>query len=271
MLQKVCSRIVIRNLHVPEADSLPVLDDIAKIVNPANIVDIFPVLDRLPDLLAPWRSKVIIQRNHNQAIYRGLLQNVLDDVATGKLRPEQTFASRLWSDREKLGMDDLDVAYLAGTMLVATTAINSIILVLILPDRFEAATDTTFSALATFVLAAVTYPEVFKAAQQEVDRVCQDHPPSMEHFEALEYTRAMCKETLRWRTVSAGGEKFFAYLLRETVANHNFTPYYLHTGFPHASTALKDDWFRGYRIPAGSIIIPNHWGMSLRYFSLCAP
>lgn len=71
--------------------------------------------------------------------------------------------------------------------------------------RFEAGTDTTGSSLATFVLASITHPDVYLKAQEEVDRVCGDQPPSMSHFESLEYIRAMVKETLRWRPVTPGG------------------------------------------------------------------
>ena len=79
-------------------------------------------------------------------------------------------------------------------------------------DRFEAGTDTTAAALCTFILAAITYPEVFKTAQAEVDRVCGDHWPTMDDFDHLEYVRAMCKETFRWRTVTAGGK--FDHIMR---------------------------------------------------------
>ena len=72
-------------------------------------------------------------------------------------------------------------------------------------NRFEAGTDTTAAALSTFVLAAIAYPDTFKAAQAEVDRVCGEHSPTMDEFEQCEYVRAMCKEVLRWRTVTAGG------------------------------------------------------------------
>ena len=72
--------------------------------------------------------------------------------------------------------------------------------------RFEAGTDTTSSALATFILAAIANPQVLIAAQKEVDEVCGEEPPSMAHFQALEYVRAVCKETLRWRTVTPGGK-----------------------------------------------------------------
>lgn len=84
--------------------------------NPGNLVDVFPILDRLPDFLSPWRRSIVRQRAHNQTVYKALLQDVIDKVETGQLRAEQTFASRLWYDRKKLGMDELDVAYLSGTM-----------------------------------------------------------------------------------------------------------------------------------------------------------
>ncbi|KAJ7469321.1 cytochrome P450 [Mycena galericulata] len=52
--------------------------------------------------------------------------------------------------------------------------------------------------------------------------------------ESLPYVAALVKEVLRWRTV---------------------TP----IGFPHFSTI--DDEYRGYRIPAGSIVIGNVWAI----------
>lgn len=136
--------------------------------------------------------------------------------------------------------------------------------------RFEAGTDTTSAALSTFILAAITYPQVFTTAQKEVERVCGDQPPSMSHFEPLEYVRAMCKETLRWRTVTAGGRS----LLHTRISLEDcFSDLVVHgtlsiLGFPHMSSATHDDSFHGYRIPAGTVILPNHWGMCLRYIHL---
>ncbi|KIM76772.1 hypothetical protein PILCRDRAFT_825997 [Piloderma croceum F 1598] len=183
----------------------------------ANLVDLLPSLDRLPNILAPWRAAALHQQKVTQSCYLGLLKEVKEKISHGELAHDGVFAARLLQDKDKFQMDDLDVAYLAGTM-------------------FEAGTDTTAAALCTFILAAITYPEVFKTAQAEVDRVCGDHWPTMDDFDQLEYVRAMCKETFRWRTVTAGG-------------------------LPHMSTATEDDFFNGYRIPAGATILANHWGI----------
>ncbi|KAF8577323.1 cytochrome P450 [Ramaria rubella] len=183
----------------------------------AHLVDLFPSLDRLPDFLSPWRRGALHQRKLNQTTYLRLLNEVRAKVDKGQLAPDGVFAARLDQDKEKFGMDDLDVAYLAGTM-------------------FEAGTDTTAAALSTFVLAAVTHPDAYKAAQTEVDLVCGDHSPTLDDFERCEYVRALCKETFRWRTVTAGG-------------------------LPHLSTAPEDDFYKGFRIPAGATILANHWGI----------
>ena len=34
------------------------------------------------------------------------------------------------------------------------------------------------------------------------------------------------------------------------------------------STATEDDFFNGYRIPAGSTVLANHWGMCFRLLIL---
>ncbi|KAF8512470.1 cytochrome P450 [Gautieria morchelliformis] len=169
-----------------------------------------PSLDRLPDVLAPWRAL-------NHRVFLDFLRSIREKVACGELVADNAFATRLWEGREQFAMDELDVAYLAGTM-------------------FEAGTDTTAAAISTFVLTAISYPKSFKTAQGEVVSVCGDNPPTMAKFEQCEYVRAMCKETLRWRTVTAGG-------------------------LPHMATMTEDESYHGMRIPAGAILIPNDWGM----------
>ena len=170
----------------------------------ANLVDLLPSLDRLPDFLAPWRAAALYQQKVTQSCYIGLLKEVKEKISSGEVAHDGVFAARLLQDKDKFRLDDLDVAYLAGTMLVDFTCLRFIRFMWI--DRFEAGTETTAAALCSFILAAIAYPEVFKTAQAEVDRVCGAHWPTMGDFDHLEYVRAMCKETLRWRTVSPGGK-----------------------------------------------------------------
>lgn len=98
---------------------------------------------------------------------------------------------------------------------------------------FTGGADTTVSSLMTFFLAMTLFPEVQKKAQEELDRVIgMDRLPVASDKTSLPYIHAVMLETHRWHPVAP-------------------------MGVPHASTA--EDVCRGYRIPKGSIIIPNQW------------
>ncbi|KAF7345632.1 Cytochrome P450 [Mycena venus] len=102
-------------------------------------------------------------------------------------------------------------------------------------NMYAAGADTTVSALGTFVLAMLANPGAQKKAQAEIDSVVGvGHLPDFADESALPYVSAIVKEVLRWRNVTP-------------IA----IPHYL---------AVDDD-YRGYRIPAGSIVIGNAWAI----------
>jgi len=93
--------------------------------------------------------------------------------------------------------------------------------------------DTTVSALMTFFLAMMVFPDVQKKAQEEIDRVIgSDRLPLIADRDKLPYIEALLKETHRWHQV-------------------------LPMCVPHAST--EEDECRGYRIPKGAVLIANNW------------
>ncbi|KAJ6534383.1 cytochrome P450 [Mycena capillaripes] len=100
---------------------------------------------------------------------------------------------------------------------------------------FNAGSHTTVSVLGSFVLAMLMNPEVQRKAQLEIDSVVGgDRLPDFEDKPALPYVGALVKEVLRTKPV---------------------TP----LGAPHF-VAVEDE-YRGYRIPAGSIILGNTWAI----------
>lgn len=113
----------------------------------------------------------------------------------------------------KEGFPDDLAAYISGSVL-------------------QAGSETTASILVGFVQAIVIWPEVGKAAQEELDRVCGDRLPDLNDVPNLPYIRACAKESLRWMP------GFFL-------------------GIPHATT--KEDTYLGYRIPKGAAVILNVW------------
>ena len=77
------------------------------------------------------------------------------------------------------------------------------------------------------------HPAVLRKAHAELDAVVGPHRlPEFGDKDSLPYVNAVIKESMRW---------------------HSALP----LGVPHATVA--DDEFRGYFIPAGTMLIPNTW------------
>ncbi|TBU34090.1 cytochrome P450 [Dichomitus squalens] len=90
---------------------------------------------------------------------------------------------------------------------------------------------TMFSTVQTVFVAMSRYPEVQKKAQAELDAVLgPNRLPEFSDTSSLVYVNVVIKEALRWQVV---------------------VPFSL----PHMTT--EDDVFRGYCIPAGTVIMPN--------------
>ncbi|RXW22027.1 hypothetical protein EST38_g3853 [Candolleomyces aberdarensis] len=100
---------------------------------------------------------------------------------------------------------------------------------------YSGGSDTTVSTIATSILGLLEHPEVVKKAQAQIDSVVKPgHLPDLDDEPSLPYITAIVKEALRWREV---------------------TPF----GVPHALST--DDEYKGYRLPAGAIVIVNEWAM----------
>ncbi|TDL20291.1 putative CyP450 monooxygenase [Rickenella mellea] len=100
---------------------------------------------------------------------------------------------------------------------------------------YVAGTDTTVSAMSTFVLAMTLHPDIQRRAQQTIDLLLGgERLPEYSDRPYLPYIDAILKETIRWQSV-------------------------LPLAVPHVS--INDDVYDGYRIPAGSIVVGNAWSM----------
>ncbi|KAG0699383.1 cytochrome P450 [Suillus ampliporus] len=96
-------------------------------------------------------------------------------------------------------------------------------------------TETTASALHSFLLAMLLHPDVQSRALADIKAVCGDNVPSFEHRPSLPYIEAICREVLRWQPI-------------------------LPLGLPHVTS--QDDIYEGYLIPKGSIVMVNEWALS---------
>lgn len=97
----------------------------------------------------------------------------------------------------------------------------------------EAGAETTSITLNNFLLAMTLFPRVVKKAQEELDRVIgSTRMPTWADEKDLKYARAIIKETLRWRPLNQ-------------------------FGMGHATSG--DDWYGGYFIPKGSVVMLSWW------------
>lgn len=87
-------------------------------------------------------------------------------------------------------------------------------------------------------LAMVTHPDVQRKAQQELDMMIgPDRLPEFSDRDSLPYINAVVKEVIRW---------------------HSVVP----LGVSHR--VMEEDEYKGYRIPTGTILVPNAWYVSSR-------
>ncbi|PCH40323.1 cytochrome P450 [Wolfiporia cocos MD-104 SS10] len=167
---------------------LHILETFIQDIHPARyLVDTLPVLDWLPDMLAPWRAEACKKHTYEIAFYSRLLQEVKERMDKGE--PLECFAARLWEDVEKNGLDEISMAYVAGS-------------------AFEAGTDNTAGTILWFLVAMLHSPDAMKKAQAELDRVLgpEGHtPPSFKNLQDLPYCAALVKEVFRWMPVAPVG------------------------------------------------------------------
>jgi len=102
---------------------------------------------------------------------------------------------------------------------------------------FQAGSDTMASTILWFIVAMLLHPEALRRAQAEIDGIVGSDGsalPCFEHLKELPYCVAILKESFRWMPTVPGG-------------------------FPHYSDV--DDTFKGFRIRAKTMVIPNIWAM----------
>ncbi|KAH9986739.1 cytochrome P450 [Russula compacta] len=177
-----------------------------RILPGALLVNHIPLLRHIPEWL-PWFSYKPLARIGlalgSQVIYSPI-QFVKEAMVSGSL---------------KLSGDERD-----KTEEMIAGALGSI---------YASGADTTVSALMSFVVAMLLYPNIQKKAQDVLDSVTRrERLPTFEDHPRLPFIDAICKEVLRWRPVFP-------------------------IGVPHAS--VKDDVYEGFFIPKGAVVIGNSW------------
>ncbi|KAG6375615.1 cytochrome P450 [Boletus reticuloceps] len=181
----------------------------------AFLVDFIPSLRYLPEWF-PGASFLRDAKKYNQLLMDSVLkphQYVVDQMTAGSAIP--SFSSTLLEGGVSPEEEDV----------IMWTSLNVSL----------GASDTVISAIHSFFLAMILFPEVQAKAQAELDAVVgSERLPSFNDRDSLPYINAICKEVLRWHTVAP-------------------------LAMPHVAT--EDIYYNGFLIPQGSCIIGNSWAV----------
>ena len=150
----------------------------------AYLVDTIPLLNYLPEFLAPFKREAAILHQKELHLFRSLLLDVQKEMENGTA--SECFCRTFLENRDDYGLSIDEAAYVIGTL-------------------FEAGSGTTAAAMMSFCLCMCLYPEWQRKGQEEVDEVCGDGMPEFEDLPRLPTIRAIIKEVSRFRPVTAGG------------------------------------------------------------------
>ncbi|KEF51210.1 uncharacterized protein A1O9_12713 [Exophiala aquamarina CBS 119918] len=193
--------------------ALEVVHTVERVASPGSyLVDSFPILMYLPKWLAPFKKEAEILHQRELSLFRSLMEEVRQAMKQPGCPPSfmKTFLER----QDEFGLTDDEGAYVIGTL-------------------FEAGSGTTAAAMMSFCLAMCHYPDWQEKLQAEIDQVVGDQRlPAFDDIPELPLVRAVAKEVLRWRPVTAGG-------------------------IPHQ--LIKDDTYLGFFFPAGTVVHANQW------------
>ncbi|KAI1877108.1 uncharacterized protein JN550_001180 [Neoarthrinium moseri] len=179
----------------------------------AAFLDLYPALRELPDFLVPMRRYCKDLHAREKELYVSHWLDAKARISNGTSKP--CFCVDLVKAQKVEAFSDGLAAYISGSLL-------------------EAGSDTTAAQLVGFVQAMVLFPEVQKAAQRELDKVCGDRLPTLD--DKLPYIRCCVKECLRWMPTAI-------------------------LGIPHS--VIREDEYMGYRIPKGCNVMLNVWAIHM--------
>ncbi|KAK4545116.1 hypothetical protein LTR36_003667 [Oleoguttula mirabilis] len=146
------------------------------------IVDIFPVLERLPMALKPWarEGSARFKRDVDWCTERMRRIQHMDPNEKGVLVKESLLSKTL-EDHKNLGFETKEEgAYLCLMLTIG-------------------AADTSQVSTWGFLEAMLRYPDIQSKAQGILDEALGDRLPTWDDYERIPYIRCLVKETWRWR------------------------------------------------------------------------
>lgn len=171
------------------------------------MVDIFPVLNYLPQFLASWKS-LGDEYHQREATLFG------DNMKEAEGAQSWNWSKDMKRIKAANPLSDTELAYIIGVL-------------------YEAGSDTTAGTLDYFVLACVLYPDAVRKVQQEIDDlVGNDRLPTFDDISNLPYVNAFLMEVMRWRPLVPLG------IPHSVTQDNEYMGYHI----PNGATILPNHW-----------------------------
>ncbi|KAF1927809.1 cytochrome P450 [Didymella exigua CBS 183.55] len=153
----------------------------------SHLVDILPVLDRLPLFFKPWEKKARALFQDNKKWCDERKRRVEDSIKAGTVN--DSFLARVLQDEKSMGFSDRSEAAYLALMLIMGAA------------------DTSKMSSWSFLEAMMRFPDVQAKALAEIEAVVgvAQRLPVYEDLESIPYVRYLMKELWRWRPPVALG------------------------------------------------------------------
>ncbi|TFY54441.1 hypothetical protein EVJ58_g8867 [Rhodofomes roseus] len=206
-----------------------IVDNFAHMSQPGSyLADVFPLMRRLPDFLAPWRVKAQELHLWEMGLWGGLVDDCKAALRNGEHR--SGFVGSYLNSRTTAGRE-----YAPGKGLTEDGWLQDSLLAYGAGSALEAGSDTTAMSIVTFVLYMLSYPHVLQKARAEIDAVIgTERMPDFDDEEQLPYFVACIKETMRHRPA---------------------------TPLAIAHATVEEDFYKDYIIPKGCTVIGNVWAI----------
>ncbi|KAK1218060.1 hypothetical protein PQX77_019257 [Marasmius sp. AFHP31] len=199
-------------------------------------VEFFPWMRYFPASVSKWKRDAQMWYRRDTAFFRMLYDGVKDRMDKGD--DGGCFTSHVMNrvrDQKGFELSETEITWLSATL-------------------YGGGVDTSATLVSWCLLALLAHPEIQEKCQQELDAVVgRQRMPKFSDLEDLPYIRATAREVLRWRTPAPIGE----YLSSK---GEYFPPQPFLWDFNNDSS--QDDWYGGYYIPKGTLVISNIWAMN---------
>jgi cytochrome P450 len=180
----------------------------------SQLLDLFPVLQRLPDFLVPNHRYAKRLHKKEKDLYVGHWLKAKAGIQNGTTMPCFCVDLVNAQQKEKDWFSDDLAGYTSGSLL-------------------EAGSDTTASELIAFIQAMTVFQDVQRQVQDEIDRVVgSNRMPNMEDYANLPLVRGCVKETLRWMPTNILG------VPHSNIQEDDYMGYRI----PKASTIITNVW-----------------------------